>query len=515
MNRFLPFLVLILAAFSTQAQTSTYNNQVSCILNEHCTSCHHDGGIAPFSLMNYSEASSAAFGLQAAVNVGSMPPWPPSSTYSELAHPRLLSQDEINAINDWVNNGAPEGGGTPPQPPVYNGSEEMTDPDLVLTMPQFTINSANNDDYRCFVIPTGLTQNVYITEIEIVPGNNEAVHHVILYQDATLTPLTLDAQDPGPGYTSFGGTGSSASSSIGGWVPGQGKKTYPNGMGVKIPVGANIIMQIHYPMTANGQTDQTKVNIKYTTSPVRELFITSPLHHGALNEGLLALPPNQESTFTTQYALPLYDITILDVSPHMHLLGKSIRAWATTPTNQTIPLIDIPEWDFDWQGFYDFKNPIKLPAGSVLHSTATYDNTNTNTSNPNNPPQWVFAGESTTEEMMLVFFSFTVYFPGDENIVVDPSNGHESHACEEWTGTSENELIEFDLFPNPASEHLLLNMDIHDCEAIELRNSLGQIVTNLEPRERQIDVSNLANGIYLLSIITKGGSSTRKVIVRH
>ena len=515
MKKLLPVISLVIIAFCAKAQTPTYNERISCILFEHCTSCHHEGGIAPFSLMDYSEASSAAFGMQGSINAGSMPPWPPNNEYSELAHPRLLAQDEIDAINEWVNNGVPEGAGMPPQPPVYSGNETITDPDLVLTMPQFTINSLNNDDYRCFVIPTGLLQDVYITEIEIVPGNGEAVHHVILYQDITLTPVTLDAQDPGPGYTSFGGTGSSASTSIGGWVPGQGTKVYPNGMGVKLPAGANVIMQVHYPMTANGQQDQTKVNIKYTTTPVRELLITSPLHHGALNEGILALPPNQETTFTTQYALPLYDITILDVSPHMHLLGKTIKAWATTPLGQTIPLIDIPQWDFEWQGFYDFKNPIRLPAGSVLHSTATYDNTASNPSNPNSPPQWVFVGEATTEEMMLIFFSFTVYFPGDENIVVDPSTGHASHACQELTGITDNENTGFHLFPNPSSDRLMLNLGVEECESIVLRNTLGQQVCSIAPSARAIDVSNLPDGIYLLSITADGQTSTRKVVVKH
>jgi hypothetical protein len=131
-------------------------------------------------------------------------------------------------------------------------------------MPSYTINTNGNDVYRCFVIPTSLQQDVYLTELEVVPGNFEAVHHVLLFQDETGVPAQLDAQDPGVGYTSFGGTGSSESTLIGGWVPGQGHKIYPNGMGVRLPAGTNIVMQVHYPATliqTDGVSDLRSVSI--------------------------------------------------------------------------------------------------------------------------------------------------------------------------------------------------------------------------------------------------------------
>jgi len=513
---FLSILTIVFLGAASVAQNVTYNEQVSCILFEHCTTCHHDGGVGGFSLMDYSSASAYAFGLQAAVNSGTMPPWPPNTNYGDLAHERTLTQQEIAVLNNWVNNGSLEGPGVAPAAPVYDNAEAITNPDLVLTIPEFTINSPNNDDYRCFVVPTGLTQDIFITEIEVVPGNTEAVHHVLLFEDASAVPASLDAQDPEPGYTSFGGTGSSASTGIGGWVPGQSAKVYPTGMGVKIPAGADVIFQIHYPISANGQLDQTKVNIKYTTGPVREISSGSPLHHFALNEGVLALPPNELSTFTTQYALPLVDLTVLDVSPHMHLLGKSIKAWAVTPLGVTIPLIDIPDWDFSWQGSYSYKNPIKLPAGTVLHSTATYDNTSANPSNPSNPPQWVTAGESTTEEMMLVFFNFLVYFPGDENIVVDAGDPHDSHECQTLVGVEDVESSDLVIFPNPATDRIQFNLtDTYNVQAIELRNAIGQRVALLGASKRSIDVTQFPEGIYLLTINTDAGILNKKVVVKR
>lgn len=505
-------LTFVFSSFISWAQTPTYNEDVSCILYEHCTTCHHDGGIAPFSLMDYDDASAAAFGVQAAVNAGSMPPWPPNTEFNQLAHERLLTQDEITAISDWVTAGAPEGAGTPPQAPVYLNEESITSPDLVLTMPSYTINTNGNDVYRCFVIPTSLAQDVYITEAEIVPGNFEAVHHVLIFGDETNVPAQLEAADPSPqpGYTSFGGTGSSESKLIGGWVPGQGHKIYPSGMGVRLPAGANVVIQVHYPANANGQTDQTKVNLKYSTGVSREVFIDAPLNHFDLNEGQLIIPANQELTFTSEYDVPnIVDVTLLDVSPHMHLLGKSISAWAVTPTNQTIPLIEIEDWDFHWQGFYDFRNPIRIPQGSTLMGSATYDNTSANPNNPNNPPQMVTAGEATTEEMMLIFFSWTYYAPGDENIVIDNST-HESHVCEtQVVGIEEQSENGVKIYPNPASNFLQIEGPEH-VQRITITDLLGKVV--LFPSiSKSIDVSSLENGLYNLTIESELGSYSQRI----
>ena len=511
------FLLLVCSTFlnTVDAQTPTYNEDVSCILFEHCTTCHHDGGIGPFGLMNYSESSAAAYGVMQAVNAGTMPPWPPNQDYSALAHDRLLTQNEINIINDWVNGGVPEGPGTPPSPPVYTSEESITNPDLVLTMDQYTVSSLGNDVYQCFVIPTGLTEDVFITEIEIVPGNREAVHHVLLFQDQTDVPQQLDDAQAGTGYTSFGGTGSSASTLIGGWVPGQSHKIYPANMGVKIPAGADVVMQVHYPATANGQADQTKVNLKYTTGFVREVVINAPLNHFSLNEGPLVIPANTETTFTCDYQVPSqYDITVLDVSPHMHLLGKSVTAWAETPTNQIIPLIQIDDWDFHWQGFYDFPNPLRIPAGSTVRCTATFDNTSSNPNNPNSPPQLVTAGEATDEEMMLVFFSFTLYFAGDENIVIDPQDEHEDHVCDPaLVGINEPKQVDFVLSPNPSSDIITIQTTEPWQQAL-IYDMTGKLVKS-STFSSSMEIVDLPNGIYSMLLSSDEHRLSKRFVVKH
>jgi len=513
-----PILLLLGQQADVRAQNATWNDNVACIMYTRCTSCHHDGGIAPFSLMTYDNAVATAYGVLHAVNTGSMPPWPPDPNYRSFAHERVLTQQEIDIINEWVTGGMPLGSGIPPMPPVYDNPEAITSPDLVLTMPNFTVSSVGNDVYRCFVIPSGLLQDRYIREIEVVPGNREAVHHVLLYQDVSATPALLDAADPGPGYTSFGGTGSSASVLIGGWVPGQGKKVYPGSMGVKIPAGASIVMQVHYPATANGQQDQTKVNIKFASGNVREVSILAPLNHGGLNEGPLIIPANTVRTFTANYLIPAVNLTVLDVAAHMHLIGKSIKAWAVTPLGVTIPLIDIPEWDFHWQGMYDYRQPLRIPAGSLLYSTATYDNTSANPNNPNNPPQMVTVGESTTDEMMLIYFGYTIHFPGDENIVIDTSTTVQTHNNCDFMAVGVEDapgVQPFSAWPNPTDGMVRLGLPDGLDGTVSVTDMMGRMVMSQRLTGHAVDLSGLVDGLYHLTVRTDGGSSTRKVLLQR
>lgn len=243
---------------------------------------------------------------------------------------------------------------------------------------------------------------------------------MLVFQDASNTPLYLDAADSDPGYVSFGGTGSSTSKLIGAWVPGMQPSFYPPNCGVKMPANSNIVLHLHYPAGKQGKSDQTKVRFKLNTGAYREIFISPELYHNApvLQNGPLFIPAIQTKTFIEKYTVPV-DASVLDMGPHMHLIGKSIKVYGILPNKDTLKLINIKEWDFHWQGFYPFKTVTKFPKGTILYAEAFYDNTTNNPENPNNPPKDVSLGEGTTDEMMLVYFSYMAYQNGDENINLD------------------------------------------------------------------------------------------------
>lgn len=512
-------LILCLVPAFAQAQV-TWSNSVANILYTRCTSCHHDGGIAPFSLMTYQEAEQNSGDIEDVILSGEMPPWPPDPQFSRFAHERLLTTQERADILNWVAQGAPAGDTSlAPVPPVYSGNAEILNPDLVSRMQTYTVNTGN-DLYRCFVIPTGLASDQYITEIEALPGNREIVHHILVFEDSSNVPAQLDAADPGPGYTNFGGTGSNASKLIGVWVPGQQVNRMPAGMGIRLNANTNIVIQVHYPGGTFGQTDSTEIRFKLTSNPLREISIDPPLNHFQLDNGLLFIPANTTKTFTAHYTVPV-DVSVLAVGPHMHLIGKSITSYGVTLSQDTIPFIHIPHWDFHWQGTYSFPRVLKIPAGTTLYSSAFYDNTSANHHNPNNPPQNVSLGEATTDEMMLIYFAYTLYQNGDENIIQDSSILSSVNELSFPGIVSTAQL--YPPYPNPAGS--ILNIQYFLPQRTKVSLSITDPRGRLVWRQNEstieqagfhsvsVSVEALSAGFYNLNLQTEKDNLSKKILI--
>ncbi len=499
-------LSILLVHTTCMGQTPTWADNIAPIIYKNCTSCHHTGGVAPFSLMTYNQVSNSKSSIRNAVNSGHMPPWPPDQKYNALAYARTLSDADKKALIDWANADAPSGNlANAPVAPVYTDAPAIPNPDWTQRIPKYTVSS-NLDVYRCFPIRSNTTVDKFITGLECLPGNGTIVHHILIFADNSNKCLDLDAADPEPGYTSFGGVGSNSATLIGAWVPGSQPQIYPAGMGVRLKAGANIIMQIHYAPSSSGKTDSTMLRLKTTTQPLREVYIAPILNHSTtLTNGPLIIAANTTKTINAAYTIDLADATIISIAPHMHLIGKNIKAWALPPVGDTIKLIKIDNWDFHWQGFYLFKKAIKLPRGTKLQSSAFYDNTMNNPNQPNSPPKTVTLGESTTDEMMLIYFSFLAYQAGDENMVLENTT----------TETEDTPLSKTALsaFPNPTSKDLTLRFDLTEAEsmAIQVYDYQGVMVQSVTTNQRfdkgrnewQVNTKDLPNGVYFVKISSK------------
>lgn len=425
MYRNYTLFLLLMVSLGLRAANPVWSTDIAPILYKNCVKCHNPGGIGKFSLMTYSEAFAYAASIKsAAVTKGIMPPWPPAPKYSHFKDERVLSGVEKKAISDWVDAGAPSGDlSKAPTPPTITKGSKLTSIDLSLRMPVYTSKATSSDLYRCFVLDPSLSSNKKIEEIEVIPGNINIVHHVLIYHDTSNTPQNLDAADPDTGYTSFGGIGSGTAQLIGAWVPGSSPKKLPYGMAMTLNKKSKIVIQIHYPRGTNGAIDSTRINIRFSTHPnPREVYFNSILNEGNIkNYAGLVIPKDSIRTFRQEFKIPFTDYTFLSIAPHMHLVGVSYKVFAITPSGDTIRGIDIPKWDFHWQDEYVFKKLQRIPQGSTLYGYATYDNTLNNPNNPNNPTKTVVHGEATADEMMLTFISYMTYQSGDENIVLDTS----------------------------------------------------------------------------------------------
>lgn len=409
--------LLIVWGMAATAGAQTYYKEVSRIFRDRCETCHREGDIAPFALKDYETAVTWAADIRRVLRNGTMPPWKAVAGHGDFKDSRALSPEDKQTILDWLDEEMPEGDPADMLEPLGMASDwPLGHPDQVLTMLESYTPQIGKDDYRCFVIPTGLTENAYLSSVDFKPGDRGFVHHIILYLDTEGIAQKMDDRDPGPGYECFGGPGTSFNisslqsllsagrSMVSGWAPGQRAQFLPDGVGVEIPKGANIIMQVHYFPLARTGPDQTSVGFYFTKEkPERRLY------HIPLVNTSFKIPPGAENHQVTAQLPALFDLNIISIYPHMHLLGKEIKV-EYNRAGTKIPLIYIDQWDFNWQGYYNYVEPVKVN-GSLFDNvrlTCTFDNSENNPRNPNNPLIPVGWGEGTRDEMCLAFLAVTL-----------------------------------------------------------------------------------------------------------
>ncbi len=529
MRKFTFLLLCLLLVKLENAQSITWASNIAPIFYNNCTKCHHTDGIAPFSLVDYNDAFQQAENIKSDVNIKKMPPWSPDPTYTRLAYERLLTPAEISLITDWVNDGAPMGDTTlAPVKPVYTNGSQLGTPSLSLTIPTFTVPvNQTTDIYQCFAIPSNLVTDQFITAMEIVPGNPSIVHHVLVYQDTTGICAALDSASPGPGYLNFGGVGTNKAILIGGWVPGASPSFMPANFGIKIFKNAYIVLQIHYPAGDNGRSDSTKINLLLANSISRQVSMAPILNYFTNINAPLSIPADSIITFNEHYQLPNIDISALSVAPHNHLIGQKWLSYGITPVNDTIPFIRINNWDFHWQGFYNFRNIMKIPAQTTLWAYCTYNNTSSNLNNPNTPPITVNAGDFTTDEMMLVYFSYTPYQTGDENIQLDTSALINLNDTLGPLGLNEvaKSIVStpqlYDAAPNPANNETLITYYLPGTDKVELKifDLQGRLVDQINAtniigfNNIKYNTSKLQSSTYLISLVSSSGVKTKQLVV--
>lgn len=377
----------------------TFCKHIAPILWENCTSCHRPGEVGPFSLLTYQDAVKRAKFLKEITHDRRMPPWKPEPSLVGFHDERRLSDEQLAIISQWVATGAAEGDPNDlPERPTFPTGWHLGEPDLILQMSEpYSVPADGPDVNRCFVIPTSLTEDRMVSAVEFRPGNRSVVHHSIMFLDASGAARELDRQDDQPGYRSFGGAGVKPTGGLGAWLPGTVTRHLPDGMAKYIKKGSDLVLQVHYHPTGKAETDQSSVGIYFAKTPT-EKIVTGI----AVTQPALRLPAGRARCDVKTRCEPLpVDVNVLGISPHMHDLGREFKVSARLPGGEYVPLIWIKDWDFKWQGTYQFSKPVRLPKGTVICLHAVYDNSAENPKNPHKPPREVTWGEQATDEMCL------------------------------------------------------------------------------------------------------------------
>jgi peroxiredoxin len=405
----------------------TYYRDVLPILQNNCQSCHRPGEVGPFSLLTYRQAVSWAEDIKTYSQKRLMPPWKPVDGLAFFDE-RKLSEKDIATLAAWVDGGTPAGEPQDAPPPRrFPAGWQLGTPDLVLTVPgEYTLGPTGQDVFRCFVMPTSLSEDKYVAAVEVRPSNPRVVHHTLLYVDTRhegrkLERLAQDkkpfvgdghgpaenALDRGPGYSVGMGVGFLPQGGLSGWAPGHLPRYLPEGTGYFLPKDADVVMQVHFHRNGRLEKDRTQVGLYFSKSkenrPYQSGVLAGTSGGNVLTPLFFAIPPGKADYRLSGNMWATGDFNLHSIMPHMHRLGKGIKVTLTPPDGPERTLIAIKEWDYNWQETYAFKQPVAVKNGSRFHVEAIYDNSSTNPSNPFNPPQRVTYGKETTNEMCFVF----------------------------------------------------------------------------------------------------------------
>lgn len=394
----------------------TFAEDVAPILYENCVTCHRPGGAAPFSLLGWSEARERASKIAEVTRERYMPPWLPEPGYVDLVGERRLEEREIEVLQRWAEAGAPRGdpSKTPPEP-EFSGDWQLGEPDLRVTMSEpYTVPpDAEHDIYRNFVLDVPTDSIRWVEAVEILPGDPEVVHHAMLLVDPSPYSRIESRKDSAPGFQGMmAGRARPPTGFLPGWTPGRMPTPAPEGTAWKLEAGTDLVLQLHLRPADEPVEVRPDVGLHFADGPPERRPVRLKLTNGVLN-----IPPGDSSyVVRDSFEVPV-DAEALSIFPHSHYLGDEMKCWAVLPDGRRKWLINIEDWDFNFQDFYRYEEPVRLPAGSRLVMEISYDNSADNPQNPNDPPKRVLTGLESDDEMAEMHVQLAAADPAKRSVL--------------------------------------------------------------------------------------------------
>jgi hypothetical protein len=428
----------------------TFAKDVAPIMFNKCAKCHRPGEVAPMSLLSYQDARPWAKAIKTKVTNREMPPWGANPQLSlPMRNDVSLTDKEIQTIAAWADAGAPRGNDAdmPPAPAFTQGWTYGKEPDVVLEMPvEFEIPAEGELGVQTFFTKIPFSEDKFAEVLELRPGNRAVVHHAgVFVVDIPEGAQIVDGRLVGPNGKPFmertesglprteSGTLAGASKLLS-WVPGRGLDIHRPDVGKRIPAGKYLNWQMHYNPTGKAEKDRSRLGVWFNKVPVtHELLIRQAGDPMATDSNGLSLyrvegkeveykadPGSTRRSRTTPNIPPYAEnwsiigitpvtepITLYAMSPHMHLRGKSLRWVIVYPDGREQTILDVPNFDFNWQFNYELKDPLHIPAGSKILGLGVYDNSVNNRWNPA-PHLPVYWSEQSWDEMYQAFTEYTV-----------------------------------------------------------------------------------------------------------
>ncbi len=390
----------------------TFYADIKPMLDTHCVRCHQPGGQGVGDFTNDTEAFAMGERMRARVDAGEMPPPVADPTCRDYEGSEHLSMppEKRATLAAWVDGGKPMGE-VSDYVPAGELIPELPSVDLTLQMevpytPTFADSANPGNEYRCFVVEHGRTEDFFLTAMKPLVDAPALVHHIVLFK--MPRDEVWDDYDPELGRDCIDGTGGAdLDGMIAGWAPGALPVVLDPGLGLRVNADDVLVLQMHYfqsgPEVA-GLSDQS--GYEFTTAEA----VTTPIQMIPAGIFDFSIPAGAEQ-YTDGDSITLPDnigLTVYGVFPHMHVLGSSYRVWADDGGVETCAARG--DYDFDNQITYMFKEPMDVPPGSDLNIECTWNNSESNPDLIHDPPIETSYGERTDEEMCFAFTLASIRF---------------------------------------------------------------------------------------------------------
>jgi hypothetical protein len=423
------------AATHIAPDSLTFTADVAPILYKNCVTCHRPGGMGPFSMLDFDTVTGRLKDISDVLREGKMPPWHAVAPPGTFRNERRLPDADRRTILRWIASGAQFGDAARmPPTPTFTTDWEIGTPDAVVTMPEeFHVPARGTVEYMYFEVPTNFTEDKWVQAIEIKPGARDVVHHVLVFARPPDAPPNADARHsvvaagapaatPAPAAApkpvlsfdsvnkivdaprkdSLHAPPKRAGSLIGTTAPGTNVLTFPEGTALRIRAGSILTFQMHYTAKGHDRMDRSAVGFRFAKEMPSEQIIATHFVNGVFTLAAGAKDVMVPAGVTFNEPVRIYGLF-----PHTHLRGKRWEYTLIKPDGSSEIILDVPNYDFNWQTYYLFAKPLEIPAGARIVARAWYDNSADNPDNPD-PSMTVHWGDQTWEEMQYTGILYSV-----------------------------------------------------------------------------------------------------------
>lgn len=373
-------------------QVPSYEKDVAPIIAENCADCHRQGGIAPFAMDSHAMVQGWSPMIREVLMTKRMPPGQIDGHIGEFINDMLISNEEIQTIVHWAEAGAPKDGSTDPLAELTwpDSKWAFGEPDYIIKVPPQSIPATGVLDYRHVSVPIEISEDKWVRGSQYVAGDRTVLHH-------TLNSLV----EPGASRRGgFLGGGNPDQANISAYIPGAEPRLEPPNTGGLLKAGSTLNLQLHYTTNGKETVDASEIGLWFYPEGVIPEERMSGACACIFTPTWTNIPPNDPNFEQSESITIAKDAYIHSMLPHMHFRGKYMRFYANYPDGSKEELINIANYNYNWQLAYTYKEPKFVPAGTVITAVGAFDNSAQNPANPD-PGRSVPWGQQSWDEMFF------------------------------------------------------------------------------------------------------------------